>query len=159
MAEFSSVRVETHPSDTSKTGQVLTASLEIIGSLRKLTSPLREFSYKTLFEGSYELYGGDKQLGLFHPDFPFTEDNSQELTLLPIFKLNVPDSRYLSPDPDKPPFRQTICGLALTSSSISDHGSEPCYERVGFFGIRCQAPDFYATRWFDGAEKKRVVIR
>ena len=156
MAEFSSVHVETHPSDASKTGQVYSASLEIIGSPRKLTSPLREFSYGTLFEGSYELYDGETQLGLLHPDFPLTD--SQDLTLLPTFKLTVPDSHYLGPDPDRHPSKQTICGLALASRAISHHGSELCYERVGFFGIRCQASEL-ATRWFDGVEKKRVVIR
>ena len=75
-ADFSAVNVETQPSDTSKTGQVLKAFLEIIGSPRKLISPLRAFSYMTLFEGSYELYDGDKHLGLFHPDFPLTKHDS-----------------------------------------------------------------------------------
>ena len=161
MADFSAVDVETQPSDTSKTGQVLTASLEIIGSPRKLISPLRAFSYMTLFEGSYELYDGDNYLGLFHPDFPLTKLDSQDLTLLPILKLTVPDSTSLSlsRDPDKHPFKQAICGLVLTSSTISNDGSETGYERVGFFGVRCQAPDFLALRWFDGVAKKSVIIR
>ena len=161
MADFSAVEVETQPSDTSKTGQVLTASLAIIGSPRKLVSPLRAFSYMTLFEGSYELYDGDKYLGLFHPDFPLTNHDSQDLILLPVLKLTVPDSTFLSlnRETDKHPFKQTICGLVLTLSTISDDGSEPCYERVGFFGIRCQAPDFSAMRWFDVVAKKAFIIR
>ena len=161
MADFSAVDVETQPSDTSKTGQFLAASLEIIGLPKELLSPLRPFSYKTLFEGSYELYDGENYLGLFHPDFPLTEHDSQDLSLLPIIKLTVPDPAYLSlsRNPDKYPFKQAICGLVLTSGTISNDGSEPCYRRVGFFGFRCQAPDFSTISWFDGVAKKAVVIR
>ena len=147
-----------HPSDVSRTGQVLAASLRLSGRLKKITSPLRDFSHGTLFEGSYLICDGENELGHLHPDAPLAEEDQYDIYLLPILKMTIPDLSYRNPDPDKHPYKQALCGLVLSVHSSED-GDVVYYKRVGLFGFRCQKPDFRAMGWFDDVQEQKILLR
>ena len=158
LADIVSVDIITQPSDVSGTGPIGAASIEIIGSLRKIRSP--SFSKWLDIEG-YEsihiLCEEGTKLERFHLDLPLVSDQTQHICLLPLLTVLPHDYQGKDMNVDaKPEWHQT-CDLVLPAQP-SDK-SPPWFERIGFFKFYCKPPDFHAMNLFDRVSTERVTIR
>ena len=158
LADIVFVDVVTHASDLSGTGQIDSASIEIIGSLRKIRSP--SFSKWSDIEGYasiHTLYEKGKELERFYLDLPLISDLTQHICLLPLLTVLPHDYQGRDTSVDAEPQWQEICGLVLLAQPVNKCPS--WFERIGFFKFYCKPPDFHAMRLFDGVSRKRITIR
>lgn len=158
LAEIVSVNVATHRSDMSGTGQVHAASMEIIGSLRKVRSPsFSKWSDIKGYESIHILYEEGKELETFYLDLSLISDQTQHICLLPL--LTVLPHNYQDSDSSvaAEPEWQQVCGLVLLAQPSEKN--PPCFERIGFFKFYGKPPDFHAMSLFSGVSRKQITIR
>ena len=158
LADIISAETITHPSDTTGTGQISAASMEIAAPMRKVRSPhFSKWSNIKGLESVHVLHEEGVEIGRFNLDLMLISEQTQQICLLPLLIVLPHIDQGQHANLDTEPEWQEICGLVLLAPP--NHEIPPYYERIGFFKFYCKSPDFHLIKMFDELDREKVTIR